>query len=314
VELRQLRYFVLLGEELHFTRAAARVPITQPAFSREIQRLERSVGVRLVDRGRQVALTPAGNRLLIHARRLLEDAQAAYDSTRAMSDRSRGTLRVGLFANAAAELTKPILLAYRQARPLVELEVRSFGFADQISGVVDGEVDLMLCRPPYDDDDRIRMHPLAVEPRVAVLPSGHALAERPSVSAEDLLDEPFIVAGAGAPATWRDYWSLVPERGGAPRSARSIHDLSQMLQVIAYEGHVSTTAASIARYFPHPDVCYRPFTGAGGSAIGIATRSKASADDAADAFLTVACQVTHRLYGLVDGASPAALAGAAPSR
>lgn len=313
MELRQLRYFVLLGEELHFTRAAARVPITQPAFSREIQRLERSVGVRLVDRGRQVAFTPAGIRLLGHAQRLLADAQVAYDSTRAMSDRSRGTLRVGLFAHAAAELTKPILAAYRQARPLVELQVRTFGFADQVSGVVEGEVDLMLCRPPYDDD-RIRMHVLAVEPRVAVLPSDHALAEGASVSVEDLIDEPFIVAGTGAPDRWRDYWSLTPERGGPPRSARLVDDVSQMLQVIAHEGHVSTTAASIARYFPHPDVCFRPLSGADGSAMAIATRGGAPVDGAVEAFIAVAGQLTARLSGLVDGAAPAGVAGAAPSR
>lgn len=218
MELRHLRSFVVLAEELHFGRAAARIPLAQPALSHQIKQLEREVGARLLDRGSSgVRLTQAGELFLPHARATLRQATQAVTAVREQISGITGMLRVGVFAHGAAELTTPVLQAFRAARPGVQLTVRELDFTQQTSELAEHRVDVALVRPPLADD-RVRLTPLAMEPRVAVVPAGHPLAGAASVMVDDLLDDPVLAANPSEPRVWTDYWRMTDRRGGvAPR-------------------------------------------------------------------------------------------------
>lgn len=148
-ELRVLRYFVTVAEELHFGRAATRLHIAQPSLSVQIRNLERSLNTPLLNRtGRGVTLTPAGEVLLGHARDLLMAAEVAASLTKQAAREPSRKLVVGFQSNAAAELTRTILEAYRYSNPAVEVEMRSFPFSDPTAGLADGSSDVAFVRPP----------------------------------------------------------------------------------------------------------------------------------------------------------------------
>jgi len=303
VELRQLRYFVVVAEELHFSRAAARIPLAQPALSQQIQKLEREVGTRLFDRDhRRVELTEAGRILLVHARATLATADRALAAVRAHADGLTGVLRVGVFDAGAAELTGPILQAFRAAHPSVEMTIRCLNYTQQVGLVVDGEVDVAIVRPPLGDD-RLALSTLMVEPRVAMLPEHHPLADADELSIDAVLDEPFIAAHPASGERWRNYWLATDHRGGlTPNLAiDSIVTTSEMMAAIAFGGAVSTTAASIERSAPNWGVRYVPLTDVPGSPVAVATPVEGAAP-LAEAFRKIAVRVSRQLIDLVPDA------------
>jgi len=307
VELRQLRYFVVLAEELHFGRAAARIPLAQPALSQQIRKLERELGAQLFERGRRVELTEVGCVFLEHARATLAQADHALAAVRDLTRGLTGELRVGLFANAAAELTSPILQAFAVAHPDVRLSVAELDFSEQVSEVVAGRVDAAIVRPPLDDD-RLELVTLLDEPRVAIVPERHPLAEADEIDVVSLLDEPFIAAHRSSPREWRDYWLATDHRGGmAPNvGADDLLTVGQMMAAVAFGGNVTTTAASVERAYPNWGVRYVRLRDVAGSPIAVATRRE-GADPLAAAFREVALRVATDLAGLVPGArAPAA--------
>lgn len=307
MELRHLRSFVVLADELHFGRAATRIPLAQPALSHQIKQLEREVGARLFDRGSSgVRLTHAGELFLPHARATLRHATQAVTAVREQASGITGHLRVGVFAHGAAELTVPILRAFRIARPGVQVTVRELDFTQQVSEVADHRVDLALVRPPLADD-RVLTTPLAMEPRVAVLPATHPLADAASVMADDLLDDPVVAAHPSEPRVWTDYWRMTERRGGiAPREEgpEDVTTVVELLHAIVLRECVTTAAASMARYYPFPGVAYVPVADLAGCEIAVATR-QGEADPLVTFFVSTARQVSRRLPELVLG-GPAA--------
>jgi len=306
LELRHLRSFVVLAEELHFGRAATRIPLAQPALSHQIKQLEREVGARLLDRGSSgVRLTQAGELFLPHARATLRQAAQAVTAVREQISGITGTLRVGVFAHGAAELTTPVLHAFHAARPGVRLTVHELDFTQQTSELAEHRVDVALVRPPLADD-RVRLTPLAMEPRVAVVPAGHPLAGAASVMVDDLLDDPVLAADASEPRAWTDYWRMTDRRGGVPPrevGPDGIRTVPELLHAIAINDAVTTTAASLARYYPYPGVAYVPVTDLDGCEVAIATRHD-DADPLVAFFGATARQLGRRLPELILGAPP----------
>lgn len=195
MELRELDALLAIAEERHFTRAAARLHIAQPALSQQIRRLEADVGLRLVDRTtRRVALTDAGEALAARARR----ARAELDAARSELEDLRG-LRAGRVVLGVGRATRSfplstLLAAYRRTAPEVELVVRE-GLSPAITEAIrEDEVDLGIITPYGDEAGAgLELQTLSSERLVAILPPGHPLAARRRLRLHDLADEPFVV-------------------------------------------------------------------------------------------------------------------------
>lgn len=300
MELRHLRSFVVLSEELHFGRAATRIPLAQPALSQQIKQLERELGSRLFDRGPGgVRLTPAGETFLVHARTTINAAARALRAVREQADGVEGTLTVGVFAHGAAELTLPILRAFAIARPRVQLRVRELDFLQQTSELVEGRVDVALLRPPLADD-RVSLAVLASEPRVAVVAADSPLADAGVLKVGDLLDAPVLAAHAAEPRAWTDFWRLTPLRGGlAPQEVGpgDVTTVNELLTALALRGCVTTTAASLERFYPSPAVRYLPVDDLDGCQIALGTCHPD--EPLVAAFQAVALRVCADLSGLL---------------
>lgn len=187
--LVQLTHFVAVAEELHFGRAAERLRMTQPPLSRQIQLLEKDLGVVLLDRtSRTVTLTPAGKSFLRDARRLLQQADDAALSVRKASQGATGTLRVG-FTGASVHAGLPQILDVTRAHlGEVEVELRELVTREQVEALSEGGLDLGLVRPPITRPD-LSSRTFVREPLVVALPSAHPLAQSGGVVRDGDLHE-----------------------------------------------------------------------------------------------------------------------------
>jgi Transcriptional regulator len=150
--LDQARSFVAVAEELHFGRAAERLNMTQPPLSRQIQKLERSVGVELLDRdNRRVALTAAGHAFLIDAKRLVVAAERAPDNARRIAAGQLGEIRIGFTAASGFSLLGPLLAEISERMPKVHLDLSELVTQEQVNALLDGDLDMGLARPPFDE-------------------------------------------------------------------------------------------------------------------------------------------------------------------
>jgi len=271
-ELRVLRYFVAVAEELHFGRAAARLRIAQPSLSVQIRKLEHSLGAQLLVRtSRHVELTPAGEVLLAEAKKLLVSAERLAAATREAANGMRGTLVVGFQANAAAELTPKILSAFQARFPRIQVEMRSHDFADPYVGLSTGSVDVAFVRPPVLLQDWLALETLFVEPRVLVVSSDHPIAERPRISVADVVNEPFVARRA--PEHWRDFWLATDVRDAHPvRLGAEVATVDECFEAILSRRGMAFTQASTQRFYDRPGLAFIPVTDVPPSPLAIAWR------------------------------------------
>ncbi|MGW3988146.1 LysR family transcriptional regulator [Streptomyces sp. NPDC004830] len=217
VHVRDLRSFVAVAEDLHFTRAAERLYVSQPALSKQIRALERQLGTELFRRDRHgVSLTEAGAALLPHARAVLDawrEGAAAMDALRA---RRRDTLVVGMSTSPVrGGLLPAIRSRFTDAHPATTVRLRQVGWQDPTAGLADGSADVAFVWLPLPDQDRYAWTIVAEEPLMVALPDTHPLAARPDVDFADLLDEPFLALPAGS-GPLRDFWLALDARAGRP--------------------------------------------------------------------------------------------------
>jgi len=279
----KLRYFVVLAEELHFRRAAARLHITQQALSRHLRDLERQVGVTLVERTtRSVELTEAGRVFLESTRAALGAFDTGVTDARRAALGS-GLLRVGVGVGAALELTPLIMDAFRERYPSIEVEVREFPH-DSRRGLSGDWADVALVRLPITADD-LRFEPLFTEPLVLAVPSHNALAQQDVVTVEDVLDLPITSASDGDPAH-RAFWTLQAHRHD-PAQIVPVSSLTEEVTVVLAEQAVMLTAAAQARYLPNPGLTYVPVAGVEGSTVAVAWR-RSTTDAQVAVFVEVA--------------------------
>ena len=218
-DLRQLRYFVAVAEELNFTRAAERLHMAQPPLSAAIRQLEEQLGVELLERTpRQVRLTRAGRLLLDDGRKLLTQSDALFDAVREVERAPTGTLNVGVAPPARFGIGPRLLAACNSHAPGVMLYPREGTTGALARDLRDGRLDLVVgfCAAR---DDALERERLRDEPAVAHLPAGHPLASRQSVALEDLRDETLVVAGGpDSPGYTQTVIELCRNAGFEPRT------------------------------------------------------------------------------------------------
>jgi DNA-binding transcriptional LysR family regulator len=199
MELRQLRYLVTLADEAHFTRAAARLHIAQPALSQQIKRLENEVGIALVDRTtRHVALTPAGERLVARARRALAEVEAATAELSELAGIRSGRVVIGSMRSTGPFDLSVLLAAFHARHPGIELVVREEPSEVMLQRLHADALDVaFLSVNRLDAGPDIRLKPLLSEPLVALMAPDHPLAGRDQIDMAELRSERFIVFGEG---------------------------------------------------------------------------------------------------------------------
>lgn len=273
MDLRQLRYFVAVAEELHFSRAAARLRLAQSALSAQIRQLEREIGGPLLARStRRVELTPAGEAFLRDATALLSAADDALERARALARGEAGSLTVGSLGPAPGGLLAPLLSRFSGRHPDVRVEIRAFDFTDTVDGLRERHADCAFLYLPVDDPD-LEVVPLLTEQRVVVMASTHPLARRKRLAPADLVDETFVVQPASVPQDWRDHWLLVKENGRRPPTCPHTADkLEDWLHLIASGAGIDTAPAVISRYFAWPMITYIPLVDAEPSTLALARR------------------------------------------
>lgn len=305
-DLRQLRYFLALAEERSFTRAAQRLHLTQQALSLAVRQIEQRVGTEVVvRRPGGVELTAAGATLVKHARETVASAdrlQAAMDAHR---DGRRGRLRVGLLMDGAGPLTAPILAAFRDARPGVELAVRVLDPSQGDAPILDGLVDVALLHGPPPVDERIAVTELFLEPRVAAVPAASELADADALNAGELVGRRVGAHHPAMPLDWEGFFTLVPDRDGEQpeRAGTPAGSFEEVLWNIGLRELVLTLPAHYVssygaerfgiRYVPAPELAPVAFV--------LAHRAGA-AGPLVVLFRSIARQVTRELIALIPGA------------
>ncbi|WP_432986645.1 LysR substrate-binding domain-containing protein [Dactylosporangium sp. CA-233914] len=193
LDLRRLRYFAVLAEELHFTRAAARLHVAQPALSQQVRALERQIGARLIDRGPGAcALTPVGAVVAAEAALLLAQATAARERIAAAARGQGGRVRLAYTRSARGGRVDALVDRFRAQNPLVEVLPETGWHAPNVAGLLTGRYDAAFVRPPLDDPG-IRWRLVATEELRLALPAGHPLARLRRVPREAVAGEPAVM-------------------------------------------------------------------------------------------------------------------------
>jgi len=270
MELRHLRYFVALGSELHFGRAAARLGITQPPLSRQIQDLEREVGVPLLTRDRhRVGLTDAGRRFLEEALRTLESAERAMSAARTSAAVPSGRIDVGADHGAQLLVLSRVLPRLRTLHPGLRVNIRSLDNVRQTAALRTGEIRVGFVLLPFDGGDLL-VEPIVSEPMVLGIARRHPLASRPRVSLRDFGEETFFVYRRDHGPAYHEFSAdLLRRSGNRVESTVEVDSLLTVLVQIAAGLGVAVLPASAA-LLRVEGVAFRPVEEASRSGGGIA--------------------------------------------
>ena len=253
--LHHLRYFVAVAEEGHVSRAAARLRISQPSLSAQIQYLEREVGVLLVRRhARGVTLTPSGEAFLEQARVALGAAAAAIEAARRADDARAATLKAGFIVGTQIEITSRILSRFQESHPGVTVELIEHSFSDPSAGLTRGEVDVAFVVQPFQHSG-LEFLPLDESPRLALLPATHPLAGREAISVKEILDDPWAPADTDDPVC-RDFWLAMEHRATPPRLGQRIRSLDKLVQLSMSGSTVGLIAQWARPAFDRPGVAF----------------------------------------------------------
>ncbi|MFI8443254.1 LysR family transcriptional regulator [Streptomyces rochei] len=231
MELRTLRYFVAVAEELHFGRAAARLHMSQPPLSRAIKRLEADVGALLLARSPAgVTLTPVGRVLLDEARALLDRADLVRDRVSAAA--GPATLTVGILGDGTDPGISALAAAHRRGRPGIDIRVRDTDLTDPTCGLRAGLVDVALTRGPFDET-ALTVRVLRTDPVGAVLRADDPLARRARLRLAELSDRRWFRFPPGTDPAWQSYW-----HGGSAREGPVVRAVQECLQAVLWNGTV----------------------------------------------------------------------------
>ncbi|WP_078651777.1 LysR family transcriptional regulator [Streptomyces xylophagus] len=274
VHVRDLRYFVAVAEELHFTRAAEKLYVSQPALSKQIRALERQLGAELFRRDRRgVALTEAGAALLPYAERVLAVWAEGASALAEVSAAGRSTLVVGMSTSPGrGGLLPAIRSRFTAARPEAVVRLRQVSWDDPTAGLADGDTDVAFVWLPLPDAERYGWTVVAEEPRLVALPDSHPLAARAEVDFADLVDEPFLALPPGA-GPLRDYWLALDERGGRPpRIGAEIASTEETYEALVAGLGICLVASGNAHLISLGGVITRPVHGISPSRYALAWR------------------------------------------
>ena len=260
VERQELETFLTLAEELHFGHTAERLLLSQARVSQTVKKLERKIGAPLFERtSRVVRMSPLGRQLYEDLAPLHRQMEAALARARDVARGVEGALDVGFLGAGAGTLTGPVLAAYRERCPGVEVRMREIQYRDPLGALRDGEIDLLFTCLPVEEPD-LTVGPVVIrEKRMLAVPVGHPLAGRAAVSLEELAGETFFGIANGAPGYWWDFH--VPRRtpaGREIRRARSVASFQELMTLVATGQGISPVVASVREYYSRPDVVLVP--------------------------------------------------------
>jgi DNA-binding transcriptional LysR family regulator len=268
IELREIRVFLALAEELHFGRTAERVHVTTSRVSQTVRDLERKLGGQLVRRtSRRVELTEFGQQFRA-------EVGVAYDQLTGVLERTaapRGDqrpLRLGLFADPTAPEITQMVKAFEARHPEAPVQVSETHFDDLFGPLHRGELDVMVSWLPHGQRGLVRGPIVTSQPRVLAVGPEHPLAQRAGISIEDVADYAVMMWDT-VPREFREMWTPSKTPSGRPIrhelfSERSRGDrarmTSELMHLVATGKIVHPTVPSFARYFGHPDIVYVPIT------------------------------------------------------
>jgi DNA-binding transcriptional LysR family regulator len=265
MELRHLRYFVVVAEELHFRRAAERLHMSQPPLSQQIRALEEEVGATLLLRNqRKVELTAAGQAFLIRAREILDAVEDAARQARRVQRGEVGRLAVGFVGSAMYSFVPELLRAFREHAPDITLRLNELGTSEQLRQLEDGRLDVGFVRVRFSRPG-LTFATVMEEPMVAALPDAHPLAACPVVDLDALAGEPLVLlTRAGAPGFREALADAIERLGGEERIVQEVAEMQTVVGLVAAGAGVSIVPQSV-RALGRPGVTYRPFDGGGPS-------------------------------------------------
>ncbi len=260
MELRHLRYFIAVAEELHFSRAAAREHLSQPAISQQIRHLEADLGVQLLHRTkRSVQLTEAGQVFLVEARRTLQQAEQAVQRTQQASRGEWGRLNVGFTGSALYSVLPRIVQTFRERFPGVELSLSELCTPQQVEALLDGQLQLGFLHPPIEAA-ALCLEPVLREEIVVVLPEAHPLGARAQLCLQDLADQPFILFPRSiGPNLYDRIIKLCQQAGFHPNVVQEA--LQQTAISLASAGVGVALVATSLQKVGRPGVIYRQLKG-----------------------------------------------------
>lgn len=291
MRLRQLEYFVAVAEELHFSRAAHRVGVSQPALSAQIKDLEENLGAALLTRtSREVRLTARGRTFLSDARAILNQVEAAVERAQFPPGPS---IRLGTTTSIDVAVERAILASYETAYPDSGVTIVMLGWSDVGPALRTGRVDVGFVHTPpqgrFPNQQDLMITELRVDPRVAVIRSDHPLANRQGLSIADLAPYP-LVASANTSAEERDWWMGNPRPDGSARiSERTATTVHEVLGLVALYGDVALTCESTAQVLNRSDLQFVPVVDIEPAILGLAWSSSFSSRAVRD-FVAIARQ------------------------
>ena len=252
IDLRLLRQFVAVAEELHFRRAAARLNISQPPLTAAIRRLEIEIGATLIERGRRtVALTPAGRTLLGAARHLLRQAEEAVAATRDAAAGRIGLVRLGYVGSAMYGRLPVAIAAFRKAFPDIRLVLREATTSAQVQALRSGELDAAVVLPSLPDAAGLALVPFDRDRLAAIVPAGHRVARLPAGGLSDLATERFVLWPAEEGQGFHARAIRVCAAAGfVPEVIQEAHGMHAVLSLVAAGAGVSLVPSRMARLQP----------------------------------------------------------------
>lgn len=264
IELRQLRYFVTVAEEMHFGRAAVRLHMTQPPLSQTIQSLEAALGAPLFFRTkRSVTLTPAGIALLPEARRLLLQAASLPELARRAASGESGRLSLAFVSTADYSVLPPFLREFREHYPQVEIDLREATTDVQLEELAQGRIDAGLLIPPMPDKLKGELDylPLISEPLILAAPHNlKALRGKKTIALSTLGDTPLIVFPRRiAPAFHDAILACFHDAGLTPRIGQEAIQMQTIVGLVSAGMGIALVPQSVSN-LKRPGVEYRPLS------------------------------------------------------
>jgi len=236
MEFRHLKYFVTVAEELHFSRAAEKLYLTQPALSKQIRVLEKQLQVKLFDRSKQkIKLTRAGEKFLETARQILIELESGVENTRKVARQEIGQIKVAFTAAALNTVLPEIMSQFRQIYPDVALILSELCTEDQVEALKGDRIDLGFLHPPIRDrDGSLNLQFLREDSILVVLPASHPLAEQKKISLASLADEPIIIyPREKGPVLYEQFLQLCQTAGFVPKIVQEVEMAQTRLGLVA---------------------------------------------------------------------------------
>ena len=249
MEMRQLRYFVVLAQELSFTRAAQKLHVSQPPLSFQIASLEEELGTRLFDRtSRSVQLNAAGRAFLPHAQAVLERLEQARTQVRQVAQGFEGSVHIGLAGSHFLGPLPHFIAEFRRSRPQVDVVLHEMMPATHLQALRDGAIDINLLRSPSEHPG-LHAQLLWRDPVVVALPPGHRLATRKRIGLADLQAEALVMLRPGSSVYAQKVFDACVSAGFVPRVVQQVIEVPAMVNLVAAGLGVALVPASLARKY-----------------------------------------------------------------